>query len=51
MKITVIDFYDGFEVIIDDKGFYFNQEDTREKLVAVFKLVNPDAEVEYDEGY
>lgn len=48
MIITIQDAYDGFYVVINDKTFHFDQEDTREQLVEAFKLSNPSAKITYE---
>ena len=54
MKVIVADSYDGFSIIIkdDDDGlverWWFNQEDTRENMVKVFKTLGIEAEYEED---
>jgi len=55
MKVLVIDLYDGFEImVLDDndtelKRFPFDQEDTRETLPEVFKMLG--IEASYEESY
>ena len=51
MKIKVQDLCDGFNIVIDDMCFNFDQEDTREGLVKLLKMINPNAEVTYEEVY
>jgi len=46
MKITINDYYDGFDIVIEHDGeetvFNFNQEDDKERLVEVFKRLGYD---------
>ena len=51
MKIKVEDLYDGFNIVVDGKSFNFDQEDDGTKLVKVLKLINPEAEVTYEDVY
>lgn len=39
IKITIEDEYDGFVISINDKRFRFDQEDTHEDLVLVFREI------------
>jgi hypothetical protein len=48
MKIFIEEYSDGFVVRINDKRFSFNQEDTVEGLVDVFKALGFD-DVVYEE--
>ena len=51
VKWVVIEEYcDGFEVNVNGKLFYFNQEESVEGLVEVFKEVGC-SEVSYEEVY
>jgi len=48
MKIEIQDLYDGFNIKVDDKIFNFDQEDTREKMAEVMRIINPKAKVTYE---
>lgn len=49
-KVRIEDYYDGFGIIVYDGDketkFYFDQEDTREKMVEAFKALGIDSEYE-----
>ena len=54
MKVVICDLYDGFDIVIyeDDEvvqWWNFDQEDTRERMVAVFQALG--IEAEYEESY
>lgn len=54
MKVVICDLYDGFDIVIyeDDEmiqRWNFDQEDTRESMVAVFQTLG--IEAEYEESY
>jgi len=54
MKVVICDLYDGFDIVIyeDDEvaqRWNFDQEDTRERMVAVFQALG--IEAEYEESY
>lgn len=55
MKVLIIDLYDGFEIVVLDERdilierFAFDQEDTRERMPEVFKMLGIQAE--YEESY
>jgi hypothetical protein len=54
MKVVICDLYDGFDIVIYDgdemaQRWNFDQEDTREGLVAVFQALG--IEAEYEESY
>ena len=54
IKISVIDEYDGFVIVIhkdgeEDKRYRFDQEDTREEMVDMFHSIG--FEAEYEESY
>lgn len=49
-KIVIEEYYDGFAVIVDEERFHFDQEESVEGLVAVFKAVGCD-DVGYEEVY
>jgi len=55
MKVLVLDLYDGFEIVVLDdneaeiRRFPFDQEDTRETLPEVFKMLG--IEASYEECY
>ena len=52
MKIEVQDNYDGFSIVVDGSEFYFDQEEIQKKqMVDVLKMVNPEAEITYQEIY
>ena len=48
-NITVLDYYDGFGIVIGDKRFYFDQEDSRKRLIEMFEALGLKAE--YEEVY
>ncbi len=50
MKIIIYDEHGGFGIIIGDKTFSFDDEDTREEMVEVFKALGHE-DVEYEEVY
>ena len=49
-KIYIGDSYDGFSITINDERFHFDQEDTKEELVDVFKELGF-KNIEYEEEY
>jgi len=51
MIVIVQDMYDGFSIVVDGKSHTFDQEDTREGLVEVLKIINPTIDVSYEEVY
>ena len=53
MKVTILEACDALTILLEKEGkelrFYFNQEDTKERLVEVFTLLG--VEAVYEEDY
>ena len=53
MEVTILDACDGFTLVVEKDGenkrFYFDQEDTREKLTNFFSFIG--VESKYEEDY
>lgn len=47
MKVRIEEYYYGFNIVVEERYFSFDEDDTREALVDVFKLLGH--EVEYEE--
>jgi hypothetical protein len=51
MDIEVQEACDSITIVIDDEGYYIDQEDSAEQLVYAFRKANPTANVVYKEIY
>ena len=36
-KVIIEESYDGFDIVVGEKRYHFDQEDSKKKMVAVFK--------------
>lgn len=48
-KVRIEEYYDGFAIYVDDKRFSFDQEESKENLVEMFKALG--VEATYEESY